>query len=154
MATLAERLNAWFADAATPDAVGRLREPTTSEVAKAISQDPGHDVTLSRSYLTALRNGSQTNPTMNVLSAIVRYFQSQDMSLPVSVSALISEPAPSGAGEEKEERTGTLADRQVRSIAMRAGKLTPELREQLLSIMDVLDDSRRAPKPEPEEDDI
>jgi transcriptional regulator with XRE-family HTH domain len=135
--------------------VGRLREPTTSEVAKAISQNPGHDVTISRSYLTALRNGSQTNPTMNVLSALVRYFQSQDMSLPVSVSALISEPTASGAREEKkEERTETLADRQVRSIAMRAGKLTPELREQLLSIMDVLDDSRRAPKPEPGEDDV
>ncbi|MEU5044956.1 hypothetical protein [Streptomyces griseorubiginosus] len=153
MATLAERLNAWFADAATPDAVGRLREPTTSEVAKAISEDPSHDVTLSRSYLTSLRNGSQTNPTMNVLSAIVRYFQSRDMSLPVSVSALISEPSPPGARQEKEERTETLADRQVRSIAMRAGRLTPELREQLLSIMDVLDDSRRAPKPGPEEDD-
>jgi hypothetical protein len=153
MTTLAERLNAWFADAATPDAVGRLREPTTSEVAKAISEDPSHDVTISRSYLTSLRNGSQTNPTMNVLSAIVRYFQSRDMSLPVSVSALISEPAPTGAREEKEERTETLADRQVRSIAMRAGRLTPELREQLLSIMDVLDDSRRAPKPAPEEDD-
>jgi hypothetical protein len=153
MATLAERLNAWFADAATPDAVGRLREPTTSEVAKAISEDPSHDVTISRSYLTSLRNGSQTNPTMNVLSAIVRYFQSRDMSLPVSVSALISEPTPPVGREEKEERTETLADRQVRSIAMRAGQLTPELREQLLSIMDVLDDSRRAPKPAPEEDD-
>ncbi|MFI5678506.1 hypothetical protein [Streptomyces cellulosae] len=153
MATLAERLNAWFADAATPDAVGRLREPTTSEVAKAISADPSHDVTISRSYLTSLRNGSQTNPTMNVLSAIVRYFQSRDMSLPVSVSALISEPTPPGAREEKEERTETLADRQVRSIAMRAGRLTPELREHLLSIMDVLDDPRRAPKPAPEEDD-
>ncbi len=153
MATLAERLNAWFADAATPDAVGRLREPTTSEVAKAISADPSHDVTISRSYLTSLRNGSQTNPTMNVLSAIVRYFQSRDMSLPVSVSALISEPTPPGAREEKEERTETLADRQVRSIAMRAGRLTPELREHLLSIMDVLDDSRRTPKPAPEEDD-
>lgn len=151
MATLAERLNAWFADAATPDAVGRLREPTTSEVAKAISEDPSHDVTISRSYLTSLRNGSQTNPTMNVLSAIVRYFQSRDMSLPVSVSALISEPTPPGAREE--ERTETLADRQVRSIAMRAGRLTPELREQLMSIMDVLDDSRRASKPAPEEDD-
>ncbi|MFF2863688.1 hypothetical protein ACFVSX_27860 [Streptomyces rubiginosohelvolus] len=146
MATLAERLNAWFADAATADAVGRLREPSTSEVAQAISDDPGHEVTISRSYLTALRNGSQTNPTVSVLSAIVRYFQARDMSLPVSVGALISEEP--GASAETRDEWAALADRQVRSIAMRAGRLTPELREQLLSIMDVLDSSRE-PSPAP-----
>ncbi|MGW0615351.1 hypothetical protein [Streptomyces sp. NPDC002788] len=158
MVTLAERLNAWFADAATADAVGRLREPTTSEVAQAISQDPSHDVTISRSYLAALRNGSQTNPTISVLSAIVRYFQSREMTLPVSVSALISEAAPPAAAqEEKDEWAEALSDRQVRSIAMRAGQLTPELREQLLSIMDVLDDpkkSAKSAKSAGEEDDV
>ncbi|MGI5428294.1 hypothetical protein [Streptomyces sp. CA-179760] len=154
MATLAERLNAWFADAATANAVGRLREPTTSEVAQAISQDPSHDVTISRSYLTALRNGSQTNPTVSVLSAIVRYFQTREMTLPVSVSALISEAAPPAAvQEEKDEWAEALSDRQVRSIAMRAGRLTPEMREQLLSIMDVLDDPKSA-RSGSEEDDI
>lgn len=154
MATLAERLNAWFADAATADAVGRLREPTTSEVAQAISQDPSHDVTISRSYLTALRNGSQTNPTVSVLSAIVRYFQSREMTLPVSVSALISEAEqPTAAQEEKDEWAEVLSDRQVRSIAMRAGQLTPALREQLLSIMDVLDDPKKSAKPSSEEGD-
>ncbi|MFC9128993.1 hypothetical protein ACFT4A_19370 [Streptomyces sp. NPDC057099] len=154
MATLAERLNAWFADAATANAVGRLREPTTSEVAQAISQDPSHDVTISRSYLTALRNGSQTNPTVSVLSAIVRYFQSREMTLPVSVSALISEAAPPAAvQEEKDEWAEALSDRQVRSIAMRAGRLTPEMREQLLSIMDVLDDPKST-RSGSEEDDV
>ncbi|MFF7308661.1 hypothetical protein [Streptomyces sp. NPDC008137] len=153
MATLAERLNAWFADAATANAVGRLREPTTSEVAQAISEDPSHDVTISRSYLTALRNGSQTNPTVSVLSAIVRYFQSREMTLPVSVSALISEAPPAAAPEEKDEWAEALSDRQVRSIAMRAGRLTPEMREQLLSIMDVLDDPKSA-RSGSEEDDI
>ncbi|MET9867094.1 hypothetical protein ABZZ16_13020 [Streptomyces sp. NPDC006386] len=150
MATLAERLNAWFADAATADAVGRLREPTTSEVAQAISQDPSHDVTISRSYLTALRNGSQTNPTVSVLSAIVRYFQSREMTLPVSVSALISEDPPAPVQEEKDEWAEALSDRQVRSIAMRAGQLTPAMREQLLSIMDVLDDPKKSAKSSPE----
>jgi hypothetical protein len=145
MATLAERLNSWFADAATADAVGRLREPSTSEVAQAISNDPSHDVTISRSYLTALRNGSQTNPTVSVLSALVTYFQSRDMTLPVSVSALINEEPPARPAEPKEEWAAALADRQVQSIAMRAGRLTPELREQLLSIMDVLDDAKRSP---------
>jgi transcriptional regulator with XRE-family HTH domain len=154
MATLAERLNAWFADAATADAVGRLREPTTSEVAQAISQDPSHDVTISRSYLTALRNGSQTNPTVSVLSAIVRYFQSREMTLPVSVSALISEAdPPTAVQEEKDEWAEALSDRQVRSIAMRAGQLTPAMREQLLSIMDVLDDPKKSAKAAPEEGD-
>ncbi|MEV7203814.1 hypothetical protein [Streptomyces griseoluteus] len=153
MATLAERLNAWFADAATVDTVGRLREPTTSEVAQAISRDPSHDITISRSYLTALRNGSQTNPTVSVLSAIVRYFQSREMTLPVSVSALISETPPPAADKEKDEWAEALSDRQVRSIAMRAGQLTPELREQLLSIMDVLDAPGRSGGPAREEGD-
>ncbi|WP_328379061.1 hypothetical protein OHB13_29390 [Streptomyces sp. NBC_00440] len=144
MATLAERLNAWFTDAATADAVGRLREPSTSEVAQAISNDTSHEVTISRSYLTALRNGSQTNPTVNVLSAIVKYFQSRDMTLPVSVSTLVNE-APQAPAEEKDEWATALSDRQVRSIAMRAGQLTPGLRDQLLSIMDVLDASKGSP---------
>jgi len=147
MATLAERLNSWFADAATADAVGRLREPSTAEVAQAISDDPSHDVTISRSYLTALRNGSQTNPTVSVLSAIVTYFQSRAMTVPVSVSALINEEPPARPAEKKDE-WAELADRQVRSIAMRAGRLTPELRDQLLSIMDVLDASKKSPTSE------
>lgn len=141
MATLAERLNSWFADAAIPDRVGRLREPSTSEVAKAVTDDPSHDVSVSRSYLTALRNGSQTNPTVSVLSAIVRYFQSRDMTVPVSLSALVGE-APSGDSPDSDPRLATaMADNQVRSIALRAGQFTPELRDQLLDIMDALDDS-------------
>lgn len=150
MASLAERLNAWFADAATADAVGRLREPSTAEVAQAISADPSHDVTISRSYLAALRNGSQTNPTLNVLAAIVGYFRSRPMTLPISVGALINEapPQPPEPADDTAAWTSALADRQVRSISMRAGRLTPELREQLLSIMDVLDAGAQQPPPE------
>ncbi|MFF1453376.1 hypothetical protein ACFVYF_35360 [Streptomyces sp. NPDC058274] len=141
MATLAERLNAWFADAATTDAVGRRREPSTAEVAQAISEESSHDVTISRSYLAALRNGSQTNPTISVLAAIVQYFRARPMTLPVSVGALINEETADAADDPA--WASSLADRQVRSIAMRAGQLTPEMREQLLSIMDALD----APRP-------
>ncbi|MFD7904606.1 MULTISPECIES: hypothetical protein [unclassified Kitasatospora] len=150
MATLAERLNAWFADAATTDAVGRRREPSTSEVAQAISEDPSHDVTISRSYLAALRNGSQTNPTISVLAAIVQYFRARPMTLPVSVGALINEETAADAADDP-AWASVLADRQVRSIAMRAGGMTPEVREQLLSIMDALD-APRPPAPSPGED--
>ncbi|MFI5684524.1 hypothetical protein [Streptomyces sp. NPDC051636] len=140
MATLAERLNAWFADDATTDAVGRRREPSTAEVAQAISEDPSHDVTISRSYLAALRNGSQTNPTISVLGAIVQYFRARSMTLPVSVGVLVNEERADAA--EGPAWASVLADRQVRSIAMRAGGMTPEMREQLLSIMDALDGPR------------
>ncbi|ALX04479.1 MULTISPECIES: hypothetical protein [Aeromicrobium] len=137
MSTLAERLNAWFADAATRDPVGRMREPSTAEVAQAISESPEHDVTISRSYLAALRSGAQTNPTVSVLSALVHYFKPRAASLPISMAAL--------TGEEEDDAgwAQALADRQVRSIAMRAGELTPEARSQLLTIMDALDASRR-----------
>ncbi|MGJ5756529.1 hypothetical protein FB563_8336 [Streptomyces puniciscabiei] len=152
MATLAERLNAWFADAATTDAVGRRREPSTAEVAQAISEDPSHDVTISRSYLAALRNGSQTNPTISVLAAIVQYFRARPMTLPVSVGALINEETADDADDPA--WASALADRQVRSIAMRAGGMTPEMREQLLSIMDALDAPRpSAPSPEGQDTD-
>ncbi|MBF9067509.1 hypothetical protein I2501_05580 [Streptacidiphilus sp. NEAU-YB345] len=149
---MAERLNAWFADAATTDAVGRRREPSTAEVAQAISENPSHDVTISRSYLAALRNGSQTNPTISVLTAIVQYFRARPMTLPVSVNALINEES-TGAAEDP-AWSSALADRQVRSIAMRAGGMTPEMREQLLSIMDALDAPRpSAPNPEGQDTD-
>ncbi|GAB3444616.1 hypothetical protein GCM10027570_14080 [Streptomonospora sediminis] len=143
MATLAERLNSWFADAAVPDSVGRLREPSTSEVAKAIAEDPSHEVSVSRSYLTALRNGSQTNPTVSVLSAIVKYFQSRDMTVPVSLSALVDEVPPADSSGNHDSWARTMSDNQVRSIALRAGKFTPELREQLLAIMDALGESSK-----------
>lgn len=154
MATLAERLNAWFADAATSDAVGRLREPSTADVAQAISADPSHDVTISRSYLAALRNGSQANPTLNVLAAIVSYFRSKPMTLPISIGALINEepPEPPEPADDTAAWASALTDRQVRSISMRAGQLTPELRKQLLSIMDVLDAGAQQPPPEQQGD--
>ena len=138
MSTLAERLNAWFADAATRDPVGRMREPSTAEVAQAISESPEHDVTISRSYLAALRSGAHlVVHGYRDLSALVHYFKPRAASLPISMAAL--------TGEEEDDAgwAQALADRQVRSIAMRAGELTPEARSQLLTIMDALDASRR-----------
>jgi hypothetical protein len=82
-----------------------------------------------------------------VLAAIVQYFRARPMTLPVSVGALINEETADDADDPA--WASALADRQVRSIAMRAGGMTPEMREQLLSIMDALDAPRpSAPSPE------
>lgn len=72
--SLAERLNALFALTRWADAAGRQREYSTAEVAKAVTSDPSHGANLSRSYLSMLRNGSHTNPTLNVLEGIAKFF--------------------------------------------------------------------------------
>ena len=56
----------------------------------------------------------------------------------VSVAALIGDEGPrrDPADADWDE---LLADRQIKGIAMRAGTMTPAVREQVLKMMDVLD---------------
>lgn len=140
MAKLAEVLNSWFALTATHDDSGRHRELSTADVAEAISADPTHDVSISRSYLAGLRNGGQTNPTIAVVDALVRFFRDRlsGSDVTVSVAALIGDEGPlrDPADADWDE---LLADRQIKGIAMRAGTMTPAVREQVLKMMDVLD---------------
>jgi len=72
--TVADRLNELFAMVTWTDKHGRPREYSTPQVAKAISDDPAHDTTVSRVYLATLRSGANTNPTVAVLKAIARFF--------------------------------------------------------------------------------
>ncbi|MFI1734078.1 hypothetical protein ACH40E_33670 [Streptomyces acidicola] len=134
--TLAERLNALFATVRWADPRGRQREYSTAEVAKAVTEDPSHPATLSRSYLAMLRNGSHTNPTLSVLVGLAKFFDDHrdPTSPPITVHELVA--------QEPSEDTllrQALASRQVRRVAMRAGMMTPTMRDQLLKMIDVLD---------------
>lgn len=133
----ADRLNELFATIGQRDEKGGWREFSTPHVARAISADPAHDTTMSRVYLATLRSGSNTNPTIAVVRAIARFFDAHRAphDPPVTASYLLGEDA-----EEIEWRR-KLADHQVRAIAFRAGEMTPQLRRQVLRMLDVLDET-------------
>lgn len=134
--SLAERLNSLFALVRWTDAHGRQREYSTAEVAKAITIDPSHSTTLSRSYLAMLRNGSHTNPTLSVLESLARFFNNRRLSGTPSITAqwLVAQES-----REDELLRRRLADHQVRAIAMRAGVMSPTMRKQLLEMIAILD---------------
>lgn len=144
--SLAERLNALFDQVRWTDANGRRREYSTEAVAKAVTADPAHPATLSRSYLAMLRNGSHTNPSLAVLEALAKFFDDRRPAgePPVTVQWLVAREDPAAAEDELLRQR--LADHQVRSIAMRAGEMTPAMRGQLLKMIELFDqDEQKGP---------
>lgn len=133
---LAQRINELFAMVRWSDPHGRQREYSTAEVAKTVTADPSHPATLSRSYLAMLRNGSHTNPTLSVLEGLAKFFDDhRPPGAPaITVQWLVAEEDP-----EEERLRQQLADHQVRAIAMRAGKMTPAMRRQLLKMIAIFD---------------
>ena len=148
-ATVAARLNELFATVTWTDDRGRTREYSTPQVAKAITDDPEHDTTVSRVYLATLRSGANANPTVAVLKAIAKFFDERRAAgtPPVTASFLLGEHDPAGDDPEARELRDKLADRQVRMIAMRAGDLSPAVRRQVLQMLDILDQSTGAGTP-------
>jgi hypothetical protein len=139
-ATVAARLNELFATVTWVDDRGRTREYSTPQVARAITDDPAHDTSVSRVYLATLRSGANTNPTVAVLKAIAKFFDERRApgSAPVTASFLLGEHDPARDDPETRELRRKLADRQVRMIAMRAGDMTPAVRRQVLQMLDIL----------------
>ncbi|WP_436947132.1 hypothetical protein [Streptomyces sp. SudanB52_2052] len=125
-----------FATVRWRDDHGRQREYSTAEVAKAVTSDSSHRATLSRSYLAMLRNGSHTNPTLSVLEGLAKFFDDHrdPGAPPITVQSLVAPESP-----EDQLLRERLASHQVRTIAMRAGAMTPPLREQLLKMIDTFD---------------
>ncbi|WP_457518920.1 hypothetical protein [Streptomyces sp. TE33382] len=134
--SLAEQLNELFAMARWTDASGRQREYSTAEAARAITSDPSHSVTLSKSYLAMLRNGSHTNPTLSVLEGLAKFF---DDHRPAGTASITVQSLVAQHDSEDELLLRRLADHQVRAIAMRAGEMTPTMRRQLLKMIAVFD---------------
>ncbi|GAA3340551.1 hypothetical protein GCM10020358_28610 [Amorphoplanes nipponensis] len=139
-ATVAARLNQLFATITWTDERGRTREYSNPQVARAITDDPAHDTSVSRVYLATLRSGANANPTVAVLKAIAKFFDERRPAgrPPVTASFLLGEDDPAGEDPEARELRHKLADRQVRMIAMRAGDMSPAVRRQVLRMLDVL----------------
>ena len=139
--SLAERVNSLFATVRWTDPHGRCREYSTAEVAAAVTADPAHPATLSRSYLAMLRSGSHTNPSLGVLEALAKFFDDHRApdAAPITVQSLVGDEDP-----ESELLRLRLADHQVRAIAMRAGAMTPVMRRQLLKMIEIFDQDGEA----------
>ncbi|MDT5009819.1 MAG: hypothetical protein QOH57_1436 [Mycobacterium sp.] len=138
--TFKDRLDYLFSIAGRPDDKGQWRRFSTSEASELISQSQDeYGVKVSRSYLTMLRSGRYTNPSIAVVVLLVRFFNDHrpEAHPEISVDWLASGTTANAGLADPE--LSPLADQQVRHIAMRAGKMTPELRTQLIAILDLMD---------------
>lgn len=158
--SLTGRINHLFSVAGVLDHRGRWQTFGTGEVADLISRSEGrYGVRLSRSYLGMLRSGRYTNPSIAVVVALVQFVNDH---LPeghpeISVDWLTSGNAgaatrqgalpgtpdarSASAGPDQPDGAGALADRQVQHIALRAGRMTPELRDRLIAILDSMEET-------------
>lgn len=125
------RLRRLFDDITYVDEVGRRRRFSNQYV--------GEQTGLSRSYIDGLRNGRNTNPGLNVLTALVKFFNEHrdPNSSPITVSYLAGDDY--SAEVEGDDLRGRLADQDVRAIAMRVGEASATTRRQILAMLDVLE---------------
>ncbi|MFC0438433.1 hypothetical protein [Kutzneria buriramensis] len=144
---LARRLNQLFdTTIKSLDRRGRPVRYSTPEVARAITDDPTHNVSISRVTLWKVREG-RANPTMEKVRAIAKFFDDHrpDGASRVTAAWLLAE-ADDAAGQRPEE----LPERaeQVRKIAMRAGRMSPERLRMLVEMIEVIDpDGDGEPRP-------
>jgi hypothetical protein len=140
--TFADRLEYLFSIAGRRNEEGEWRRFSTSEVADLISQSQSrYDIKVSRSYLAMLRSGKYTNPSIAVVIVLVRFFNDHrpEAHPEISVDWLASGTTGTRDDALADANLSPLADQQVRHIAMRAGKMTPELRKQLIAMLDMMD---------------
>lgn len=136
---LARRLNHLFnTTVKAVDKRGRPVRYSTPEVAAAISDDPSHPISISRVTLWKVREG-KANPTMEKVRAIAKFFDDHraDGAPRVTAAWLLAdgdEPADGPGDDALPERA-----EQVRAIAMRAGRMSPDRLRMLVEMIEVID---------------
>ncbi|MFI7002377.1 hypothetical protein [Nocardia sp. NPDC050175] len=133
----------------------RRQRPGYGRLAREISEATGGSI--SSTYLWQLATGRQHNPTLEQLDVLAEFFEVPieyfyndavaDQVRDRGVGGTASEPgtdAETGASELLRQK---LAEQDVQTIAMRAGSMSPALRQQLLEMMEILD-----PRPPRDED--
>lgn len=125
------RLRKLFDEITYVDEAGRHRRFSNQYV--------GEQTSLSRSYIDGLRNGRNTNPGLNVLTALVKFFNEHrnPNGPPITVSYLAGDDVTTDV--ENDDLHERLADQDVRAIAMRAGEASATTRRQILAMLDVLE---------------
>jgi transcriptional regulator with XRE-family HTH domain len=135
---LADKLNRLFATvpAASNDHPGRRREYSNEHVASEIGRLSG--VSISQSYIWQLRKGKKDNPTLRHLQALAEFF-----GVPVAyffddeVTSRVDAQLETLAAERSRRELNEGHD-QVAVMAMRAGELSPERRQQVMDLLDVV----------------
>ncbi|MBB5897455.1 hypothetical protein [Kutzneria kofuensis] len=135
---LARRLNHLFnTTVKAVDKRGRPVRYSTPEVAAAITEDPSHPISISRVTLWKVREG-KANPTMEKVRAIAKFFDDHrpEGAPRVTAAWLLAEgdDEPPASPQPLPERA-----EQVRAIAMRAGRMSPERLRMLVEMIEVID---------------
>ncbi|MFF3517670.1 hypothetical protein [Streptomyces sp. NPDC002573] len=146
--SLTGRINHLFSVAGFRDGRGRWQTYGTGEVADLISRSEGrYGVRISRSYLGMLRSGRYTNPSIAVVIALVRFVNDHlpqdhpEITVGWLTSGATTAAPTAPASHFTADGLGALADRQVQHIALRAGRMTPELRDRLIAILDTMEET-------------
>ncbi|MEU8838415.1 hypothetical protein AB0D97_04665 [Streptomyces roseus] len=152
--SLTGRINHLFSIAGYRNHRGRWQTFGTGEAADLISRSEGrYGVRVSRSYLGMLRSGRYTNPSIAVVIALVRFVNDHlaeghpeiTVDWLTSGTTTAAPGTPAGhhttGGADPADGLGALADRQVQHIALRAGRMTPELRDRLIAILDAMEET-------------
>lgn len=141
---LARRLNHLFnTTVKAVDKRGRPVRFSTPEVAAAITEDPSHPISISRVTLWKVREG-KANPTIEKVRAIAKFFDDHRAEGAPRVTAawLLAEgDEPQIPVQQAHDAQQALPERaeQVRAIAMRAGRMSPERLRMLVEMIEVID---------------
>jgi hypothetical protein len=140
---LARRLNHLFnTTVKAVDKRGRPVRFSTPEVAAAITEDPSHPISISRVTLWKVREG-KANPTLEKVRAIAKFFDDHrpDGAPRVTAAWLLAEGDDVPEPRQPAPIQGTLPERaeQVRTIAMRAGRMSPDRLRMLVEMIEVID---------------
>jgi len=140
---LARRLNHLFTTTVKAvDKRGRPVRYSTPEVAAAISDDPSHPISISRVTLWKVREG-KANPTMEKVRAIAKFFDDHraDGAPRVTAAWLLADSDEEPADGDDAPGNVALPERaeQVRAIAMRAGRMSPDRLRMLVEMIEVID---------------
>jgi len=133
--TLAEKINRLFETIHPPDRGPWSNQEVERGLAARAAAD-GDGLTISANYLLLLRNGHRDNPTMRNVQAMAKFFQ-------VDPGYFLRDDDESERIYADLQLLGAIRDNeQVRSIALRAFDLDPEMREWLARTIDDLPQGR------------
>lgn len=117
------------------------------EVVTWLEETSGPDrPTISLNHLLALKRGQRTNPTLNALRAIARFFQ-------VEVAYLVSDDEQSRKVDEQLAQLALFRDRLVEGIATRAASMDRPRRKWVLEMLEAMPDPPSATEPRRSDED-
>lgn len=134
---LAAKINRLF------DVMRNPAEPALSHAAAAEAITKATGVSISAAYLWQLRSGVKSNPTVQHLQALARFFG-------VPASYLL-DSGPDEAIEKQLSLLQAMKDAGVRNLALRASGLTPRTLDSIAAIVDRARELENLPPLDPQD---